>query len=400
MLADGGRAQTTVRLPPILGLDEFVATPDDNPITLEALQLGRRLFFDVGLSRDRSRACASCHSPARAFADSAALSFGVRGARGQRNAPALINRAYGTSFFWDGRAQSLETQALEPIENSRELDLAIGDAVRRLGRDSSYVEQFVGAYGGGPTGERVARALATYVRSIRSGNTRFDRLRGGDTTAFSLAERRGFALFTGDARCSRCHTGPNFTDEEFHNTGISSERGDAGRARVTRHASDRARFRTPTLREVARSAPYMHDGSMPSLKAVVAFYDSGGRRNPNLDREIRPLRLSADQKSDLVAFLGALSAPEISCLPITCAPELPSQLPIERSVHSGRSATQMRRERSPRMRRLARRDILRRARHDDAPARVSALRSEIDHRIGVRVGTLTPMLEEPETRYQ
>lgn len=308
-------AQTAIRLPPIRGLDEFVAIPDSNPLSLEALLLGRRLFYDAILSRDGTRSCASCHLPNRSFADTTRQSRGVAAGIGIRNTPAIVNRVYGTSFFWDGRAQSLEQQALAPIRNPLELGSTLDVVISRMRRDSGYVRMFAGAFRKAPSVHGLARALASYVRSIRSGDSPFDRYRAGDSTALDDAARRGNVVFA-DAGCARCHSGVNFTDEDFHNTGVGSA--DAGRAAVTRRARDRGRFKTPTLRDVARTAPYMHDGSLPTLDAVVEFYDRGGGQNPNLDRELRPLHLTANQRADLVAFLRALTSPAVTCAPIAC----------------------------------------------------------------------------------
>ncbi len=308
-------AQTPIRLPAVRGLDEFLSIPETNPMSLEALTLGRRLFYDDALSRNHSKSCASCHLPERSFADTARRSRGIGAALGARNASAILNRAYGTSFFWDGRASSLERQVIAPIENPVELGAPIALVVARLRGDSSYVRMFSDAFGEFPDAGGLARALATYVRGIRSGDSPLDRYRAGDTTALDESARRGLNTFV-DAGCQRCHSGANFTDEDFHNTGVGST--DPGRAAVTGRRKDRGRFKTPTLRDAARTAPYMHDGSLPTLEAVIDFYDRGGGRNPNLDRDIRPLHLTALQRKDLVAFLRALTSSAVTCAPIAC----------------------------------------------------------------------------------
>jgi cytochrome c peroxidase len=305
---------------PVLGLDELMPVPENNPLASARIAIGQRLFFDSLLSRTRSLACASCHQAARAFADSTARSRGVRGSTGRRNAPAIVNRAYGTSFFWDGRAESLETQVLQPIQDSLEMDLPIDAAVRRLMTDAFYGDAFGAAFPDGITTTNVARALASYVRTIRSGDAPIDRERAGDTTALSAQARRGQILFLGKANCSACHVGPTFSDEQFHNTGVAAGTSDAGRFLVTGREEDRGRFKTPTLREVARTAPYMHDGSLATLDDVVDFYDRGGRENLGLDREIKPLGLSAGEKADLVSFLGALSGTVTAGVPNTPPP--------------------------------------------------------------------------------
>ncbi len=293
-----------------LGLEEFVAVPESNPLTPEKVALGRRLFFDPVLSRDSTVACASCHRPEVRFADTARFSPGVAGRTGRRNTPTLLNRAYGRAFFWDGRSRSLEETVLRPIENMNEMDLAPEDAVARLRSDPSYVAAFGRAFDSAPDTSMLSFALATYVRTLRSGGSPADHQALGDG-ALSPAAIRGRAIFSGKGNCSICHIGPGFTDERFHNTGVGWGAGDTGRHDHTGSAEDRGRFRTPTLRDVAATAPYMHDGSLPTLEDVVDFYDRGGGRNLYLDPEIRPLGLSAAEKRDLIAFLHALTGARV-----------------------------------------------------------------------------------------
>jgi cytochrome c peroxidase len=293
-----------------LGLDAYMPVPDDNPITGPKIALGRRLFFDRRLSADGSLSCASCHDPAAAFADRKRVSTGVFGRTGTRNAPALINRGYGAAFFWDGRAATLEEQVLGPIDNPVELGAGVDDAVRRLARDPSYVSGFQRSFDRPPSRTDLARALATYIRSIRAGNAPVDRFLAGDRNALSAAEQAGLRLFRGKGNCTACHLGPTFSDERFHNTGIAwmtGALGDEGRAAVTGRAADRGAFKTPTLRHVAGTAPYMHDGSLATLDEVIEFYDRGGHPNPYLDPDLQPLRLMAEEKSALLAFLRALT---------------------------------------------------------------------------------------------
>lgn len=297
------------RFPPFTppGLEEFIAVPDSNPLSPEKAALGRRLFFDPVLSRDSSVACASCHRPELGFADSVRLSPGLDGRTGHRNTPTLLNRAYGRAFFWDGRSRSLEETVLRPITNANEMDLALEDAVARLRSDPSYVAAFVRAFDGPPDTSMLSFALASYVRTLRSGGSPADRHALGDDGALSPAAIRGRAIFAGRGNCAVCHIGPVFTDEGFHNTGVGWGGGDAGRYDHTGNAEDRGRFKTPTLRDVATTAPYMHDGSLRTLRDVVEFYDRGGGPNPYLDPEIRPLDLSAAEQRDLVKFLRALT---------------------------------------------------------------------------------------------
>ena len=288
-----------------LGLDLYMPVPEDNPMTSEKIDLGRRLFADRRLSRDGSIACTSCHDPARAFSKPDAVSPGVFGRRGSRNAPALINRGWSRSFFWDGRVATLEEQVLKPIEDPNEMDLPIAEAANRVGLSP----------------QDVSGALASYVRSILAGDAPFDRFVNGDRGALSPEQQAGLQLFRGKGNCTACHVGPTLSDEKFHNTGVAwieragaaGEPGragtfnDEGRAAITRRPEDRGAFKTPTLREVARTSPYMHDGSLPTLQEVADFYDRGGRPNPNMDPELHSLHLTADEKQALVAFLNSLS---------------------------------------------------------------------------------------------
>jgi len=286
------RAQSPLAKTP-LGLDAFMPVPADNQLTAEKIAQGRKLFSDTRLSRSQTVACSTCHDAQQAFTDGRNVAEGVFGRHGKRNAPTLVNRGYGTAQFWDGRAKSLEEQVLKPIQDPTEMDMTLAEVTARLG-----------------IGERiVAEALASYVRTIRSGNSPVDRYltRGQGLTA---EEQLGLSVFRVKGNCVACHVGPNFSDERFHNTGIAWRDGkysDEGRSAVTGRAEDRGAFKTPTLREVARTAPYMHDGSIRTLEEVIEHYDRGGTPNPQLDPEIRPLQLSPDEKRALAAFLRALS---------------------------------------------------------------------------------------------
>ena len=279
-----------------LGLDLYMPIPEDNPVTSEKIALGRELFNDRRLSRDGSTACVSCHDPERAFTTPVAISPGVSGRRGRRNAPALINRGWGRAFFWDGRAATLEEQVLQPIEDPNELAFSVEEAVARTGVSA----------------RDMAHALATYIRSLLSGNSPFDRFVNGDRLALSPEAQDGLRIFRGNANCTACHIGPNFTDEAFHNTGVAwvaaeASIRDVGRGAISGKSEDRGSFKTPTLRDVARTAPYMHDGSIASLEDVVEYYDRGGNRHPLLDEEIRPLSLTTMEQRALVAFLQSLT---------------------------------------------------------------------------------------------
>jgi cytochrome c peroxidase len=298
-------------VPPLAppGHDEVYLGSDDNTPTPEKVALGARLFFDPIVSRDSSLACASCHQPQFAFGDTVPFSAGVGGHHAVRNTPPLVNRAYSRSFFWDGRTESLERTVLMPIENPNELGMTVPALVDRLRKNARYRGDFARAYSGQVvTSATIAAALASYVRMLRFGDAPVDRYAAGDSTALSPAARRGHALFFGKANCSACHAGPTFTDGQFHNTGVSYGGADSGRYSMTRNAEDRGRFRTATLREISRTAPYMHDGSIQTLEDVVAFYNRGGNPNPYLDAEIRPRNLGTDEQQDLVAFLHSLTS--------------------------------------------------------------------------------------------
>ena len=295
--------------PPLpLGVDRYRQVPYDNPITAKKVALGRALFFDRRLSSDGTLSCASCHEPQRAFTDGRPVAQGIGGARGRRNSPTLVNRAWGRSFFFDGRARSLEDLALRPILDPTELG-STEDALLSLAR-SSYRSRFRRAFDAEPSLEFTAKALASYLRTIVGGDSALDRLAFGNESALTSSGRRGLTLFFGKAGCGQCHSGPNLTDEEFHNTGIAWRTGvltDEGRAGVTSAPADRGAFKTPTLREISRTAPYMHNGSLLSLHQVIDYYDTGGANNPALDPKLRALHLSPMEKADLAAFLSSLT---------------------------------------------------------------------------------------------
>lgn len=291
------------------GLDANLSLPDDNPLTEAKVELGRKLFFDPVLSKDRTVACASCHDPSHGFASKDPRAVGIGSRRGRRNAPSLINRAYGAFQFWDGRAASLEEQALKPIDNELELGSSVADALKRLSDDPSYRTLFAKAFPDGITAPNLAQAIACFERTLVSGNSGVDRFVATEVTALDASARHGLWIFQSRGKCWKCHSGANFSDERFHNTGISwgKEPLDLGRFEVTKKDEDRGRFKTPTLRNVALTPPYMHDGSLATLEEVVEFYDRGGNANPHLDGMVEKLELNAEDKKDLVAFLKALT---------------------------------------------------------------------------------------------
>jgi cytochrome c peroxidase len=281
---------------------------DESPLTEGRASLGRRLFFDSILSRDRSLACASCHLPDHGFA-SKGRPRGIGGKQISRRAPTLFNRAFGTSFFWDGRETSLEAQVLRPIADPDEMGSSVQETLRRLEADKAYKTSFAAAFGDGVTAANLAQAIAAFERVLLRGNSAVDRFRHkGERSALSAAELHGLWLYESKGRCWRCHSGPNFSDEQYHNTGVSwgSVPADLGRFAVTKNASDRGKFKTPTLRGVALTGPFMHNGSIETLQDVVRFYNRGGQANPNLDPLLAPLELTETELRDLVAFLKAL----------------------------------------------------------------------------------------------
>jgi cytochrome c peroxidase len=290
-----------------LGLDE--RPESKHALTAARVQLGRQLFFDPILSADQSIACASCHQPDHGFASADGKPRGIRGQLIARRAPSLFNRAFGKSFFWDGRAKSLEEQALMPIADPTEMGSSVADAVKRLQAHDEYQKLFRTAFDDGVTPANLGGALASFERVLLRGDSPVDRFRQkGDHDALTPQERHGLWLYESKAQCWRCHSGRNFTDEEYHNTGVSWGREplDLGRFKVTRDEADRGKFKTPSLRGVALTAPYMHDGSLKLLDEVVEFYSRGGNDNPNRDAKVQPLNLTSDEIKALVAFLRSL----------------------------------------------------------------------------------------------
>jgi len=326
---------------PSFGADEYVLhvpqgleqarlrIPRDNPMTAAKVTLGHQLFFEKRLSRDNTVSCASCHDPQQGWSNAARFATGVRDQQGGRSAPTIINAGYlsGGSVrfakllqFWDGRSVDLEGQALGPIANPIEMDLTIPEAVDRLNSIEGYRAQFQEVFGTDATEDALAKSIAAFERTVLSGNAPIDRYLAGEEDALSDSARRGWALFNAGnrANCTACHKYPNFADGGFHNlgVGIGAAQPDLGRFVVTDQEGDRGRFKTPTLREIARTAPYMHDGSQATLEDVVEYYVKGGVQNPQLDEEMKPLKLTDEEKADLVSFLreglGSSDYPEIA----------------------------------------------------------------------------------------
>lgn len=287
-----------------------VQWPADNPYSRAKWELGRALYFDPRLSADNSVSCASCHSPKNAFTDKLPNSVGIRGQHGNRSAPTVINRAYTLAQFWDGRAATLEEQAKGPMANPIEMGHTHQGIVGRLKEIPGYRAMFAKAFGSEEIDiDKAAKAIATFERTVLSGNSPFDRYQAGNKKAMTAAQIRGLNVFSNKAKCDQCHEGINFTTNAYHNLGVGTDKPDPdpGRFAVTKNPADWGAFKTPTLREIANTSPYMHDGSLVTLEQVVDFYDKGGIKNKNLDEKMKPLNLTDQDKKDLVEFLKALS---------------------------------------------------------------------------------------------
>lgn len=309
-----------------LGLQAAQAyIPADNPMSVEKIELGKLLYFDARLSKDRSISCASCHNPYHGFADPERTSPGVGLQLGPRNSPTVINRLFSKEQFWDGRAIDLEEQAHGPLTNPIEMAMGSHDeVVERVREIPAYRPLFQQAFGDDAINiKRIAQAIAAYERTVVSGNSPYDRYLAGDKSAMSESQVRGMTIFLSRGRCITCHAGFNFTDEKYHNLGVGMDKPkpDLGRYEVTKKDEDRGAFKTPTLRNVVLNAPYMHDGSENTLEEVMELYDRGGNKNPHLSPLMQPLNLSAQDKRDLVAFMEALTGPVNNAIPPAALPK-------------------------------------------------------------------------------
>lgn len=317
--------------------------PAENPMSPAKVALGRALFFDKRLSADRTISCATCHDPARAFTDGNRLAVGVSATEGTRNTPTILNAVFAETLFWDGRAGSLEEQVSHPIMSSFEMGMSgKQEVVDRLSSVPAYRRQFKQVFNSeGISLDTIAKAIAAYERTLLSGNSPFDRFITGDAAAISDSQRRGWDLFKGKAKCIECHTysssAPFFTDFRFHNTGVAatdslftalSDRlsgsketpvslahsagfSELGRFTVTVKNEDVGAFKTPTLRDVELTSPYMHDGSLRTLIDVVQFYNRGGSSNSHLDARLSPLKLTPAEVNDLVEFMRSLTSADV-----------------------------------------------------------------------------------------
>jgi cytochrome c peroxidase len=296
------------RLP--LGLPPII-WPSKNKYAPEKAELGWLLFFDKRLSADGTLSCATCHQPEHGFTDGHAVSTGIRGQKGTRSAPSLINCAWIGDLFWDGRSKSLEKQMIGPLTNPIEMGNSEKDILATLNGIPGYVERFKKVFGEDKiTIDQVAKAMATFERTIVSGNSAYDRFKAGDKSALTELQQEGMeTFFSTKARCDSCHEGLNFTNGKYANIGFGMDRPnpDLGLFNISKQESDKGAFKTPTLRDIARTGPYMHDGSLATLEEVVEHYDKGGVKNPWLHQDIKQQHLTPRAKKGLVEFLKSLS---------------------------------------------------------------------------------------------
>lgn len=298
-----------------LGPLPVVPVRTNNPITSEKIALGKQLFFDPRLSKRNTMSCATCHIPGLGYGDGLPRAIGHLGVELGRNTPTLYTTAYQNLWFWDGRARSLEEQVLMPIQSAAEMSQDLPGLVEKLLRIAGYVRQFQRVFGDPPIApENIAKALATFLRTIVPADSPLDRYLKGEQSALSAEARRGLELFQGKARCILCHNGANLTDDGFHNIGVPPAgplKQDLGRYQVIALPALKGAFKTPSLRNVALTAPYMHNGVFGTLEKVIEFYDRGGDIKENLAPEMKPLNLKLQEKKDLKAFLLALTGPEV-----------------------------------------------------------------------------------------
>lgn len=329
-------------LPP---LSPNAVVPAYNPMTAAKVELGKQLYFDPRVSSNGTVSCATCHNPAKGWADGQKLTIGIGGAVNGRNAPTVLNTVYSKNLFWDGRAASLEAQAQGPPQAATEMGKQTHEQImERLRLIPGYQEQFAKVFGTNVTLDGFAKAIAAFERTALSGNSAYDKYVTGDFKALSESAKRGMILFglrldqedeyqpenvtLKKANCTSCHLGTNFSDDQFHNLGVGADKdgklADLGRWNAepvgAKNVASIGAFKTPTVRDVTRTAPYMHDGSEATLEDVVEFYNKGGNANPHLSKDIKPLNLSDQEKKDLVAFMKALDG---EIIPVAL-PKLPA----------------------------------------------------------------------------
>lgn len=303
---EDGDVLFALQLPPGAPMPEV---PEDNPLTEASVQLGKALFFDPRLSRDGTISCASCHFPERSFSDTVAISVGIEGRMGMRNAPTLANVAYHPSFFRDGGVPTLERQVIAPVHDPVEMDHNVQLAAAVVRGDPAYQRLSLLAYGKPMDAFVLTRAIANYERTLISGWSRYDRyVHGNEMNALSASERHGMQLFnSAELNCTACHNGFDLSDHSFRNVGQYASYADNGRERITLDPADNGKFKVPSLRNIALTAPYMHDGAMATLEEVIDHFAGGGLAHPNKSPEMTNFVLSAADKADLIAFLHALT---------------------------------------------------------------------------------------------
>ena len=310
------------KLPGDLGPLPPVPVPADNPQTDAKIELGKMLFFDTRLSFDKSMSCATCHDPAKGYSDGLPRSIGFGGKELGRHSPTVINIAYNGAQFWDGRAATMEEQAQGPIQAAGEMNLKPEELVRRLNSTPEYKKRFLAVFGEGPSLPNVGKAIASFERTVVTQDSPFDKYMRGAKEALTEQEKKGLILFVGKAACSQCHSGPNFTDSSYHALGVPQvgpDKEDLGRFGVTKNEKDKMAFKTPSLRQINQTAPYMHNGAFGTLEEVVDFYNKGGASVPTKSSKMLKLNLTKKDKEHLVAFLKALTGK----LPVVSMPELP-----------------------------------------------------------------------------
>ncbi|MEK4149136.1 cytochrome c peroxidase [Robertmurraya sp. FSL W8-0741] len=293
-----------------------IPVPEDNEMTEEKIALGQMLYFDERLSGNNKLSCASCHAPGAGYGDGLATFIGFEGFEGHRNSPTIINSGYYKENFWDGRAGGLEEQALGPIQAEGEMNQNLDELIEELNAVPGYVDEFNKVFNDKITADNIAKAIATFERTIVVKDTAFDKYLAGDDDAISDEAKEGMKLFVGKASCISCHAGPLLSDHNYHNLGME---GDDGRFAVTGNETDKGKFRTSGLRGIADTAPYMHDGSLATLEDVVNYYNTGGGAHPNKSELMKPLNLTQEEVSYLVAFLESMSGD----IPMVEKPELP-----------------------------------------------------------------------------
>ena len=309
-------------LPGEIGELPDVSAPAGNPQTPEKIALGKMLFFEKRLSFDRVSSCATCHDPAKGFADGKARAIGFGGKELGRNSPTIVNVAYNDSFFWDGRSPTMEDQAQKPIESNVEMNMSSKEVAKRLNTIPEYKKRFAEVFHQPANLGDVGKAIAAFERTLLASRSKFDQYIHGDKNALTVQEKKGLILFVSKAACTQCHRGANFTDNQFHVLGVPQKgprEEDLGRFEVTRVSADKMAFKTPTLRNIVLTGPYMHDGAFETLEEVVDFYNQGGGTLPGKSPKILKLHLTSQEKKDLVAFLKTLTGQ----VPVVAVPDLP-----------------------------------------------------------------------------